>query len=56
MDDYSRTEISVLFSALEERMDHLKHYPQEFSPEEAEALRWLYKDFGIEARYRGLIY
>ena len=56
MDDYSRTEISVLFSALEERMDYLKHYPQEFSPEEAEALRYLYKEYELEAKYRGLIY
>jgi hypothetical protein len=56
MDDYSRTEISVLFTALEEQMDRLKHYPGEFPSDEAEALRYLFKDFELEAKYRGLIY
>jgi hypothetical protein len=55
MDEYTKVEISVLFDALYELRDHLKHYPTEFSYEEAEALEGLYESFHLEAQYRGII-
>ncbi|BET51823.1 hypothetical protein RGQ21_68050 [Kitasatospora aureofaciens] len=55
MDDYTTVEVEVLFDALEEHKDRLKHYPYEFTPEQAEATESLYEAFHLEAQYRGLI-
>jgi hypothetical protein len=56
MDDYTTEEISVLFDALDEHLGKLKHYPQQFTPAEADALEGLHEAFHLEAQYRGIIY
>ena len=55
MDDYTDAEIIVLINALEELKDLMKHYPQEFTPSEAESTEELLEAFLQEARYRSII-
>ncbi|MGW0930656.1 hypothetical protein [Streptomyces sp. NPDC002644] len=53
MQGFETIELQVLYDALHEHMDILKHYPFEFTDEEAEATRSLYGKVSIELQMRG---